>query len=146
MQADALSQLRAVVSQLAGEMFGGSDHMQKERELLHERIQGYDKLSSPSYAALEERGLTDRRFPEIVSLFEVLADQAGLSMDRECKRRKPVLFRWADSHWRLIELIFWQAALEFKAGERMSRKPRPQYTRFSQKICRLPLKAEMIFV
>jgi hypothetical protein len=119
-QDDTAKVLRGVAQQFTGQAFGASESLQKERHSLHDRLKGFDKVSSPSYRALQQRGLLDRRFPEIVSIFEVMADYTRLSMDRECKRRKEVLLRWADSNWHVLEPILPLISLEFEGGERVN--------------------------
>jgi hypothetical protein len=116
-QSDAVEVLRAVARQFTGETFGAPNSLQRERQCLQTRLKGFHKLTSPSYQAFQERGLSDRRFPEIVSIIEVLADYANLPMDRECKRRKSVLFGWADRQWHILEPLLPLISLEFDGGE-----------------------------
>jgi hypothetical protein len=118
LQKDVADALQELSRHLAGDTYGGTESLQRERQTLQQRMEGFDRTRSPSYRAFHDRGLTERRFPEIVSICEVLVDDAGIvPMDRECKRRKPVLWAWLDSHWAQLEPRLCRIKLVFADGD-----------------------------
>jgi hypothetical protein len=84
---------------LAGEAFGVSEALRQEHLEIRDRVCGFQVTQSPAFRAFQDRQLTNRKFPEILSICEVLAEQANVTMDRESKRRKQLLFRWLDANW-----------------------------------------------
>jgi hypothetical protein len=119
-QSDTAESLRAVAQQFGGDAFGVPDRLQKERKSLNNRMKGLHKVPSPWNHVLEERGLINMRFSEIVALVEVMANSVGLPMDRECKRRKTVLFEWVDHHWAVLAPVLPLLSLEFEGGQRVN--------------------------
>jgi hypothetical protein len=97
---DALGELDR---HLSGQTFGAPEALRQEREEIMNRVRDFDMTKSPAFRAFQQRQLTSRKFAEIISICEVLADQANVPMDRETKRRKPVLFKWLDTNWTRLE-------------------------------------------
>jgi hypothetical protein len=124
-QNDTTDALRDLARQFDGEAFGAPPSLQRERKSLNIRIKRFHQPTSPWYHLLQERGLAERRFPELVAIIDVLADCARLSMNRECRRRKSVLFGWVDSHWAELEPFLHLITLEFEGGQRVTLKDSP---------------------
>jgi hypothetical protein len=71
-----------------------SDALEHERAIINARICNFDFNSSLPYAVFQAKGWSAMKFPEMVSLCEVLAKEGRVTMDCEAKRRKPILFKW----------------------------------------------------
>jgi hypothetical protein len=94
--------LKDLLSHVQGVQFGASLALREERRQIQSRLQNFDSLQSEAYRVFTERGWTKLKFPQLSSICELLAERAGLSMDREAKRRKEVLFKWLDDNWQPV--------------------------------------------
>jgi hypothetical protein len=73
--------------------------LHQERQSINGRIHNFAFSSSAPYRFFEQRGWTQLTFPELVAVGEVIGHETHITMDREAKRRKPVLFKWLDDNW-----------------------------------------------
>jgi hypothetical protein len=119
-QSDTAEDLHAIAQQFAREAFRTPASVQNERKSLNDRIELFDPVSSPWHHTLEERGLINMRFPEMLALVEVMADYVNLSIDRESKRRKTVLFEWVDRHWAVLAPVLPLISVELEGGQRVN--------------------------
>jgi hypothetical protein len=87
---------------LTGEMAPVSAANEQENLGIRDRIKDFDIEQSEPYKAFEERGLSGVKLPILVTLAGVLAGDAGITMDREAKRRKLVLFKWLADNWAVL--------------------------------------------
>jgi hypothetical protein len=78
---------------------GASEGQQQERHILEERLRGFVMEASRSYLFFQSRGWENCPFDNLKSIAEVFSRAANVPMDRDAKRRKPVLFRWFEDHW-----------------------------------------------
>jgi hypothetical protein len=114
LEKDITEALDDVGRHLSGQAFGASEALQQEHREIMDRVRGFDMAKSPAFQAFKQRQITGRKFPEIVSICELLAEQANVPMDRESKRRKPLLFRWLDANWDRIEPALQTVTLVFE--------------------------------
>jgi hypothetical protein len=96
---------------------GASTAIQQEREAIANRMVGFDYAKSEAYHEFDRREWSKLKFPECVSLATVLAEHIGLTIDREAKRRKPVLFHWLQNHWDSIRPLLDQIELRFVSDD-----------------------------
>jgi hypothetical protein len=94
-----------------------STAIQQEREAITNRMIGFDYVASEAYHEFDRRNWCKLKFPECVSLVSVLAANVGLTVDRESKRRKPVLFHWLQNHWDSIRPLLDQIELVYVSDE-----------------------------
>jgi hypothetical protein len=95
--------LQQLLSNLACESSGASEALQLERSQIDSRIKDFDLLTSLPYQRFQERGWDAMKFPELVSVCEILAREAGVTIDREAKRRKTVLYKWLADNWAVLD-------------------------------------------
>jgi hypothetical protein len=107
------SHLAQLVRSLTWEPTAMSDALQQERVIIDARIRDFDLNRSQPYAVFHAKGWSAMKFPEMVSVCEVLAKEGRVVMDREAKRRKIVLFKWMSDNWDVlrphidnVELVF----------------------------------------
>jgi hypothetical protein len=98
------SHLTQLVGSLTWQSTQTSDALEQERAIIDARIRNFDINSSPPYAVFQAKGWNTMKFPEMVSVCEVLAKEGRVTMDREAKRRKPVLFKWMSDNWEVLKL------------------------------------------
>jgi hypothetical protein len=98
---------------------GASAAIQQEREAIQTRLVGFDYLRCEAYLEFHRRDWLALKFPESVALVTILARRAGLSIDRESKRRKPLLFHWLHNHWDAIKPLLDQVELVYESEEEM---------------------------
>jgi hypothetical protein len=91
--------VRQLLDALTQSPTGSSDALHQERSLLEARLRNFDLASSPPYQLFQAKGWHSMKFPEMVSVCEVLAKESHVPMDREAKRRKTVLFKWLSDNW-----------------------------------------------
>jgi hypothetical protein len=80
--------LQQLLSNLACEPLGSSEALQLEHWQIDSRIKDFDLVRSLPYQRFQELQWDTLKFPELVSVCEILAREAGVTIDREAKRRK----------------------------------------------------------
>jgi hypothetical protein len=91
--------IRQLLDALTRSPTGSSEALQQERSLLEAQLRNFDLGSSPPYQLFQAKGWNSMKFPEMVSVCEVLSKESHVQMDREAKRRKTVLFKWLSDNW-----------------------------------------------
>jgi hypothetical protein len=100
------SRLKELVAVLNNPESGENELQLRDRQEIDQRIRGFDFRKSIPFQRLEEKGYGHLKFSELLSMSEVIAQRASLSLDRQAKRRKRVLFKWLADHWQIIEPHF----------------------------------------
>jgi hypothetical protein len=90
-----------------------SPSIQQERSTIQGRMQGFEYRRCAAWQEFERRGWAQLRFPEYVSIALVLSNASNIALDRESKRRKPVLFKWLDDNWLVVQPILQRLDIEF---------------------------------
>jgi hypothetical protein len=85
-------ELTKIIQTLSGISTAAAKAQQLDRLLLNYTLQSFDMRTSKSFLFFEERGWSNRRVPELVSIAELFSAKTGILMNREAKRRKTVLF------------------------------------------------------
>jgi hypothetical protein len=49
---------------------------------------------------------------ELVSIADLVARKANLRLDRDARRRKPVMLKWFDENWQIIQPLLSDIVLE----------------------------------
>jgi glyceraldehyde-3-phosphate dehydrogenase/erythrose-4-phosphate dehydrogenase len=107
------SRLRDLVTTLVETKSGASTAIQQERSAINDRIQGFKYQECDPYREFEQRGWRHLKFPEYVSIASVLSEYSKIQLDRESKRRKPVLFKWMDDNWSVLKRFVDRITLVF---------------------------------
>jgi hypothetical protein len=68
-------------------------------------MQGFDYRLCSAYHYFEHRQWATLKTTELVSIGHAVGDVAAVQMDREARRRKPVLFKWPQEHWEQFQPI-----------------------------------------
>jgi hypothetical protein len=90
-----------------------SSHKQeREKQRVKARLEGFDSKSSPVWVTITERFGPDVTHTELITLAIILAQKAGIVLDRDAKRRKQVLVKWFEEHWTEILPFVHLIALE----------------------------------
>jgi hypothetical protein len=76
-----------------------SSALHQERETIDGRIRNFVYSDCAPFLFFKEKGWSQLTFPELVAVSKVIGHEANLAIDREAKRRKPVLFKWLDDNW-----------------------------------------------
>jgi hypothetical protein len=84
-----------------------------ERKAIEDRLRGFCYEKSEPYHFFKCRGWNTLRFPVLVQICVSIAEKANVTIDREAKRRKQVLFKWLSEHWPELEesAIRWKPTL-----------------------------------
>jgi hypothetical protein len=98
-QSEIRSVLQQLLAQLDGTCFGAPEASRQERINRENRIGSFDFKTSLPYQCFKDRGWTDMRFNEMTAIGEVLALHAGVHLDREARRTRPVFYKWLDCNW-----------------------------------------------
>ena len=85
--------------------------IQTERERIQIRLSGFKPKSSFAYKELIARFGNICHY-DLLSIAQVLATAAGLTIDRDAKRRKSVLIKWFDENWITISPFLNYVVLE----------------------------------
>jgi hypothetical protein len=75
----------------------------QERRRIADRLSGFDHRDNNVWKSLSQRFGTNVKQAELLSIALVLAERAGINLDRDAKRRKSVLVKWFDENWGAIE-------------------------------------------
>jgi hypothetical protein len=114
---EATSSLNETVRYLSGEVFGVSEAVEQEHHSIQCRVKCFDKTTSRAYREFEQRGLAKRKVVELVAICEVLSLAANVTMDRESKRRVPLMYQWLDKNWAQLEPSLRQVVLVYANGK-----------------------------
>lgn len=76
--------------------------LRREKERLQTRLQGFDYKKSYVYQQIYQQfGVIT--FSELTSIATLVSKTIHISLDRDAKRRKIVLYKWFDEHWNQIQ-------------------------------------------
>ncbi|KAH0786439.1 hypothetical protein GPJ56_009650 [Histomonas meleagridis] len=67
------------------------------------RLAGFDAKESPVVQDINRRFGSDIKQGELVNIAAIIAENAGIKLDRDAKRRKSVLLKWFDENWTKIQ-------------------------------------------
>jgi hypothetical protein len=98
-------QLNLLVQTLITETSAASQSLRQERFYLEQRTQNFQVEESAPYRYFAQRDWASASFKELQSIASVIAQTAGIPLDRESKRRKPLLFKWLDEHWAQLKPV-----------------------------------------
>jgi hypothetical protein len=93
------SELQRLSDTLNAGKSGASQSQFQERHDIDTRIRGFEMKQSRPYNAMVAKGFATEKFSTLLSIGTILADHAGLTIDRQAKRRKTVFYKWLDDHW-----------------------------------------------
>jgi hypothetical protein len=81
-----------------GQLIGGQG-ARKEKERIADRLAGFNVMDNPVWREITGRFGRKIKHPELLSIADVLAAHANIKLDRDAKRRKPVLVKWFNENW-----------------------------------------------
>jgi hypothetical protein len=84
----------------------------QEREIIADRVRDFCCDDSRPWKFFVERGWHQLSMKEYVGIGQVLACEANLEIDREAKRKKPVLLKWMDDNWDTLSPLLMHLRLE----------------------------------
>jgi hypothetical protein len=73
-----------------------------EKERIASRLQGFDHRDNDVWKAISRKFGTNLKQEELLSIANVLAERAGVHLDRDAKRRKAVLVKWFNENWAAV--------------------------------------------
>lgn len=91
--------------------------LRNEKVRIRSRLRGFDYQASRSWLYLCRQFGPDLNQGELLSIAEVVAEQANLRVDRDAKRRKNVLRKWFEENWNIISLFITRVELEDDPSE-----------------------------
>jgi hypothetical protein len=97
--------LNSLVLELRQDSTAFSRSRAQERQIIESRTRNFNWNSSAPWLFFVRQGWTDRTFPEMIGIAQIMADGTGIELDREAKRRKSILFQWMDQHWHVLQPI-----------------------------------------
>jgi hypothetical protein len=84
---------------LNGHWNSASDSQQRERQLIDSALRNFVMKETRPWEFFQARGWTDLSVPYLVSMAEVFSLKTSIPLDRDSRRRKPLLFHWLEEHW-----------------------------------------------
>jgi hypothetical protein len=75
----------------------------REKERISGRLGDFNPKDSPVWREITRRFGKNLKQPELLSMANVLASNAGIKLDRDARRRKTVLLKWFDENWTVIQ-------------------------------------------
>jgi hypothetical protein len=94
--------LQKIATLLGKGASAASEALTHEREAIRMRTDHFDHQMSEPYRFFSERKWNELTFREQVAIGEVMAVETAVPMDREAKRRKPVMFKWMADNWEAL--------------------------------------------
>ena len=91
--------------------------LRNEKVRVRSRLRGFDYQVSRSWLYLCRQFGPDLNQDELLSIAQVVAEQANLRVDRDAKRRKNVLRKWFEENWNIISLFITRVELEDDPSE-----------------------------
>jgi hypothetical protein len=73
-----------------------------EKQRIADRLYGFDHRDNDVWKAISQKFGTNIKQQELLSIASVLAERAGIRLDRDAKRRKSVLVKWFDENWAAV--------------------------------------------
>lgn len=73
-----------------------------ERNKLTDRLSNFDYARSAAWKIIKQKGWDNLNQKELLSIASILAEKCNLTLDREAKRRKPILVKWFDENLNVI--------------------------------------------
>lgn len=80
-----------------------TNELNREKERIAGRLQGFNPKDNPAWHQITQKFGANIKQPELLSIAEVLAQNAGIKLDRDAKRRKTVLIKWFSENWEKIK-------------------------------------------
>ena len=84
----------------------------KEKERIAERLAGFNPKDNSVWHEITQRFGASIKQPELLSIANVLAQNANIKLDRDAKRRKSVLIKWFEENWASIRPFLDYVVLE----------------------------------
>jgi Flp pilus assembly protein TadG len=109
---DVQASLEKIANLLGEGASAASDASTHERETIKKRTSNFDHRASAPYQFFAQQKWNTLTLPEQVAIGEVIAHEAQVTMDREAKRRKAVMFKWMADNW--DRLYPWALRIEIK--------------------------------
>jgi hypothetical protein len=72
------------------------------RHVTRRKDSDFSYEESRAYRTFESRDWHRLRLPEYVAIATILAQRTQLTIDRDSKRKKNVLFQWMEAHWDVL--------------------------------------------
>ncbi|EAX97547.1 hypothetical protein TVAG_006780 [Trichomonas vaginalis G3] len=126
LKADPNSQGLAVISDYFQQNFGDSSKLfvqpdqhsvTKEKERIAERLGSFNPKDNAVWHEITQRFGANIKQPELLSIANVLAQNASIKLDRDAKRRKSVLIKWFEENWNAIQPYLAYVVLEDTKAE-----------------------------
>ena len=73
-----------------------------EKKRIAMRMSGFDAKDNRVWAEIARRFGANVKQGELTNIAQVIANHAGIKLDRDAKRRKCVLLKWFDENWEKI--------------------------------------------
>ena len=89
-----------------------SKHVSQEKERIADRLGDFKPKQNAIWTEITNRFGPSIKQPELLSIANVLAQNANLKLDRDAKRRKSVLIKWFSENWANIAPIIDYVSLE----------------------------------
>jgi hypothetical protein len=77
--------------------------LSEERERVLRRVDGFNWRESPAWTNLLALYGPRLSQDELVSIADLVAGGLQIKLDRDARRRKPVMLKWFDEHWEQIQ-------------------------------------------
>jgi hypothetical protein len=83
-----------------------------ERERVKRRVDGFNWKSSLVWAHLSCLYGPQLNQDELVSIGELVAQTLQIKLDRDARRRKPVMIKWFEENWLSIQPLLFHVVLD----------------------------------
>ena len=91
-----------------------SNITKEELERVRKRVGDFDWKKSKPWKILTSKFGEKLTHEELISIAELLSTSQRIKLDRDAKRRKIVLIKWFEEHWKIFEPLISYIILDFE--------------------------------
>lgn len=115
-QAEIIRNLDRLLKRLEMEEEDLSKQTQSERTKLSERLSDFDCENSQAWQLIKQKGWDELSQKILLSIASIIANKCQIGLDREAKRRKPILIKWFQENLKIISPAIDKIYLEYRDG------------------------------
>jgi hypothetical protein len=109
------NQLQNLLNNLHSRTSAAPATLFQEREIIRDRTTNFDMENSRPWRYLTNRGWNGISLDELIGLAKLMAHHTRVPIDREAKRRKPVLVKWMEDNWDALLPVADRLSIDFIA-------------------------------
>ena len=87
---------------LASQRGNSQSHTIREKQRIANRLSGFNPRDNVAWREISSRWGNIKQ-KELLSIAQVIANEAKIKLDRDARRRKSVLMKWFCEHWNVVQ-------------------------------------------